>query len=50
MKMSDNKLLNFTLDKETHKKFKIIALMNDVRPTSILRDFVRKYIKENEEK
>jgi hypothetical protein len=37
-------------DKEDLKKFKIRCIENETNPTKVLREFIKKYNKDNEEK
>lgn len=50
MEKSSNKNISLRLDGELKEKFRLACFLNDIKQTDYLKECIKKYVEENEEK
>lgn len=50
MEKSISKNISLRLDGELKEKFKISCILNDIKQTDFLKECIKKYVQENEDK
>ena len=50
MEKSANKNISLRLDGELKEKFRLACFLNDIKQTDYLKECIKKYVEENEEK